>query len=217
MHRHSFLYSLFIIIVTVFLSPVQADNFDKALQAYTQNDYIQAIKQFSPLAEQGDSRAQYNLWLAYSNNGNAKLSRRYLIQSRSSGLVDSYLVGASDNTSAALNPEQAWLFSQPEESYTLQLATGKTTDYLKQMKQKLIKGKKLEQVQNLSILKVKFVDKELNNISSSRYVLVYGVFDTYPEAKAEIARLPDSLQKDKPWIRPFRELQSIIYKDQVKK
>ncbi len=200
-----------------FLPAVQADDFDKALQAYAKSDYVQAIKLFTPLAEQGDSRAQYNLWLAYGKSGDAKLSRRYLIQSRSSGLVDSYLVGASDKTIAALNPEQAWLFSQPDESYTLQLATGKTTDYLKKMKQKLINGKKLAQAHNLSILKVKFIDKAHNNAPSSRYILVYGVFDSYSKAKSEIARLPESLQKSKPWIRQFKVLQSIMNKDQVNK
>lgn len=212
MHRYSLLYTLFSIILMFFLSAVQADDFDKALQAYAKSDYVQAIKLFTPLAEQGDSRAQYNLWLAYSKNGATKLSRQYLVQSRSSGLIDSYLMRASDKTITALNPEQSWLFSQPEESYTLQLATGKTIDYLKQMKQKLINRKNLEQVHNLSILKVKFVDKEHNNTSSSRYILVYGVFDSYQKAKAEITRLPESLQKSSPWIRQIKSLQSVIQK-----
>ncbi len=212
MHRQSLLYTLFSIILMFFLPAVQADDFDKAMQAYAKSDYVQAIKLFTPLAEQGDSRAQYNLWLAYSKNGATKLSRQYLVQSRSSGLIDSYLIMASDKTIAALNPEQSWLFSQPEESYTLQLATGKTIDYLKQMKQKLINGKNLEQVHNLSILKVKFVDKDHNNTSSSRYILVYGVFDSYQKAKVEITRLPESLQKSSPWIRQIKSLQSVIQK-----
>ena len=217
MYRHSLLYTLLSIILMFFLPAVQADDFDKALQAYAKSDYVQAIKLFTPLAEQGDSRAQYNLWLAYSKNGATKLSRQYLIQSRSSGLIDSYFIMTSDTTIAARNPEQTWLFSQPEESYTLQLATGKTTDYLQKMKQKLIKGKKLAQAHNLSILKVKFVDKAHNNTPSSRYILVYGVFDSYPKAKEEITRLPESLQKSKPWIRQLKVLQSIMSKDQVKK
>ena len=85
------------------------------------------------------------------------------------------------------------------------------------MKQKLINGKKLAQAHNLSILKVKFIDKAHNNAPSSRYILVYGVFDSYSKAKSEIARLPESLQKSKPWIRQFKVLQSIMNKDQVNK
>ncbi len=190
-----------------FLPAVQADDFDKALQAYAKNDYTQAIKLFTPLADQGDSRAQYNLWLAYSNNGDSQLSRQYMLQSRRSGLIDSYLSIASDPPDS----EQAWLFSQSGESYTLQLATGKTGDYLQETKQKLINGKKLEQAHNLSVLKVKSVEKE-KNAPSSRYILVYGVFDSYSEAKAEISRLPESLQKSKPWIRQFKSLQTVIQK-----
>ncbi len=217
MHRHSLLYTLLSIILMLILPAVQADDFDKALQAYAKSDYVQAIKLFTPMAEQGDSRAQYNLWLAYNKNGDTELSRQYLIQSRSSGLIDSYLIMVSDKTIAALNPEQSWLFSQPEESYTLQLATGNTIDYLQQKKQKLIKGNKLVQDHNLLILKVKFVDKEHNDAPSSRYILVYGAFDSIQKAKTEMARLPESVQKDKPWIRTFKDLQSIMYKNQVKK
>ena len=217
MYRHSLLYTLLSIILMLILPAVQADDFDKALQAYAKSDYVQAIKLFTPLAEQGDSRAQYNLWLAYNKNGDTELSRQYLIQSRSSGLIDSYLIMVSDKTIAALNPEQSWLFSQPEESYTLQLATGNTIDYLQQKKQKLIKGNKLVQDHNLLILKVKFVDKEHNDAPSSRYILVYGAFDSIQKAKTEMARLPESVQKDKPWIRTFKDLQSIMYKNQVKK
>ncbi len=217
MYRHSLLYTLLSIILMLILPAVQADDFDKALQAYAKSDYVQAIKLFTPMAEQGDSRAQYNLWLAYNKNGDTELSRQYLIQSRSSGLIDSYLIVVSDKTIAALNPEQSWLFSQPEESYTLQLATGNTIDYLQQKKQKLIKGNKLVQDHNLLILKVKFVDKEHNDAPSSRYILVYGAFDSIQKAKTEMARLPESVQKDKPWIRTFKDLQSIMYKNQVKK
>ena len=212
MHRHSLLYTLLSIILMLILPAVQADDFDKALQAYAKSDYVQAIKLFTPMAEQGDSRAQYNLWLAYNKNGDTELSRQYLIQSRSSGLIDSYLIMVSDKTIAALNPEQSWLFSQPEESYTLQLATGNTIDYLQQKKQKLIKGNKLAQAHNLSILKVKFIDKEHNNAPSSRYILVYGAFDSIQKAKTEIARLPESLQKSKPWIRKIKNLRSVTQK-----
>ena len=212
MHRQPLLYTLFSIILMFFLAAVQADDFDKALQAYAKKDYAQAIKLFTPLAEQGDSRAQYNLWLACRKTGDTQSARQYLMQSRSSGLVDSYFLMTSDKTNAALKPEHAWLFSQPEESYTLQLATGDTIDYLQNIKQKLIKGKNLEQLHRLSILKVKFVDKEHNNSSSSRYILVYGVFDSYQKAKAEITRLPETVQKSRPWIRQFKRLRSVIQK-----
>jgi len=172
---------------------------------------------FKALAEQGDSRARYNLGLAYAklshakrDGANAKLSRHYLLQSRSSGLVDSYLLISSTKTHPIPDSPQVWLFSQPEDSYTLQLTTGKTPDSLKRMKQQLLAGKQLEQAHNLAILAIRFVDKEHNNASSTRYVLVYGVFDTYQNAKTAIDGLPEKLQKLSPWIRPFRKLQHIL-------
>ena len=45
--------------------PAWAADFDKGLTAYNNGDYATALKQWTPLAEQGDARAQYNLGVMY--------------------------------------------------------------------------------------------------------------------------------------------------------
>jgi TPR repeat protein len=47
-------------------SPAYAD-FDEAVAAYHRGDYATALREFRPLAEQGDADAQYNLGLMYAN------------------------------------------------------------------------------------------------------------------------------------------------------
>ena len=48
-------------------SPVAAQDFDKGLAAYEAGDYGAAVKEWKPLAEQGNVAAQYNLGIMYSN------------------------------------------------------------------------------------------------------------------------------------------------------
>ncbi len=45
----------------------QAQDFDKGLAAYYTGDFSTALKEWRPLAEQGDALAQYNLGLMYRN------------------------------------------------------------------------------------------------------------------------------------------------------
>ena len=42
-------------------------DFDKGLDAYDRGDYATALREFKPLAEQGDAYAQYNLGVMYDN------------------------------------------------------------------------------------------------------------------------------------------------------
>ena len=42
-----------------------AQDFDKGSSAYDSGDYTAAIREFKPLAEQGNASAQYNLGLMY--------------------------------------------------------------------------------------------------------------------------------------------------------
>lgn len=207
---------LSILSLSVFIAIVQADEFNDALNAYQNKHYSKAIKLFKALAEQGDSRGWYNLGLAYRKQGavKSKLAQNSFVRSQMGGLIDSYLLISTEQSG---NLPQAWLFRQDEDSYTLQLATGKTPESLKKLKQQIRSDKKLAQPESLNILGVKVVDKQVKKTYSTRYILVYGVFNSYQTAKAEVASLPASLKKSSPWIRQFRELQSIVYKDSDKK
>ena len=47
-------------------SATTAADFDSGVTAYDRGDYAVALREFRPLAEEGDARAQYNLGLMYA-------------------------------------------------------------------------------------------------------------------------------------------------------
>ena len=51
----------------VFAVPISAQDFQKGYEAYQIGDYATALKEWTPLAEGGDSVAQHNLGLMYEN------------------------------------------------------------------------------------------------------------------------------------------------------
>ena len=58
------------LIVTLCLALVSfsvgcSDDFQKGVEAYDKGDYETALKEWRPLAEQGNAKAQYNLGLMY--------------------------------------------------------------------------------------------------------------------------------------------------------
>ena len=62
----------FALILTTLLSlliPVQSwgGDFQKGLDAYSSGDYATALKEWTPLAEQGDAKAQHSLGVMYVN------------------------------------------------------------------------------------------------------------------------------------------------------
>lgn len=210
----------------------------KGLKLFAQQEYQQAKLLWQPLADQGDVRAQYNLALLLYKEaqGAAKIqhvrqqqqARQYLAMSRSQGLVDSYLMAMPDTMSdtmpdvsipilsaeseetVAMAPA-VWLGAQPKSNYTLQLATGKNWQGMANMQKKLLSTFALEQPHNLYVYQV---EKHEQEKLITRYVLVYGVFKTYLDAKSAIVRLPETMQKSEPWIRQFSVLQSIVKVEQ---
>ena len=64
MHRFILALSCFVIMLAV---PIFAQDFQKGLEAYQNKDFATALKEWKPLAEGGDSAAQYNLGLMYKN------------------------------------------------------------------------------------------------------------------------------------------------------
>ena len=168
---------------------------------------------------------------------------KYLTMSKAGGLVDGYFITLSWSPSYIESAETAgkakhsppippppskaelkttdlevidvmdWLNQQQQKNYTLQLATGKSKQHLEVMQKKLSSSDSLEQPDNLY---VQAISKKGKTNTSVRYILIYGVFETYQKAKDQVSKLPESLQKSSPWIRPFGDLQSIAHVKQEK-
>ena len=51
----------------MFAAPISAQDFQKGLEAYENGDYATALKEWEPLAEGGNSRAQFNLGVMYDD------------------------------------------------------------------------------------------------------------------------------------------------------
>ena len=54
-------------ILIMLAAPISAQDFQKGLEAAQSGDFATALKEWTPLAEGGDSVAQYNLGLMYYN------------------------------------------------------------------------------------------------------------------------------------------------------
>ena len=208
------------------VSIASAGNLEDGIKFYEQKNYLQAKELWLPLAEKGDARAQYNLALLLynvknddeaQNNSQRQKARKYLAMSRSKGLVDGYFVtmpamastpaAKSEKTGIVLSDPLDWLNQQQKNTYTLQLATGKSRKGMEKMLKQLLSSQSLEQPHNLYIHEI---EKNIQQKLVVQYVLVYGIFKTYQDAKDEVDRLPESIQKSSPWIRKFGVLQSIV-------
>lgn len=206
-----------------FTSVAYAGTFEQGLDFFKKHDYAKARKLWQPLAKQGDLRAQYNLALTWLNDEKQPLkAKEYLAMSRSHGLVDGYflIVSGKKNSqdvsphsksnATSKNDSLTWLNQQDKRYYTLQLATASKRQHIENMQKKLRLNKQLKQTDNLHIHSVQSLAKKgEKQVSSTRYVLIYGVFNSYKQAKDEAAKLPESLKKSSPWIRQFGILQSI--------
>ena len=52
-------------VLLLLVTPAVGQDFQKGREAYERGDYATALREFRPLAEQGDAKAQYNLGLMY--------------------------------------------------------------------------------------------------------------------------------------------------------
>lgn len=62
---HSLLTLLALVLALLITTPAFSDDFQKGMDAAERGDYAAALKQFLPLAEQGDVDAQYNSGVLY--------------------------------------------------------------------------------------------------------------------------------------------------------
>ena len=227
----------FLIITIIFISGFgHAGTFEQGMAFYEKRNYAQARKLWQPLARQGDVRAQYNMALTWiKEEKELPKAGEYLLLSRSEGLVDSYFLTLpkvkpkkkstsqtkNTNTSkvktkTSLAEAELWLSQQNKNHYTLQLATAKNHLHMEKMLKKYQKDQKLTQSDSLFIQELRSTEKKAGKENIRiRYVLVYGVFESYQQAKTEVSKLPESLQKSSPWIRQFGVLQSIVNSKQL--
>ena len=63
---HRFILALSCILMTL-AAPISAQDLQKGLEAYRSSDYKTALKEWKPLAERGNSEAQYWLGVLYRN------------------------------------------------------------------------------------------------------------------------------------------------------
>lgn len=67
------LFAIPLILMSLMSSPSLGADFQKGLNAYYIEDFATAVREWTPLAEQGDARAQYNLGVMYGlGNGVVK-------------------------------------------------------------------------------------------------------------------------------------------------
>ena len=57
--------TILIALLIMLAAPISAQDFQKGLEAYRNGDYATALKEWEPLAERGNSRAQFNLGVMY--------------------------------------------------------------------------------------------------------------------------------------------------------
>ena len=205
------------------ISIVSAGDLEQGIRFFEKKDYAQAKELWQPLAKNGDARAQYNLALLLykeilsdaegGTNIQKNLQRhkagKYLAMSRSEGLIDGYFVTipVSEAMAVVFDDPVSWLRKQQKSNYTLQLVTGNSQKSMQKIHQKLLSSQLLEQPHNLYIQKV---EKNKQEKIVIQYVLIYGIFKTYQEAKDEAEKLPESIQKSKPWIRQIGVIQSMV-------
>ncbi len=102
----------------------------------------------------------------------------------------------NSDTNSGLRGDK-WVLQQQPSVYTLQISsTLQEKDAIK-----LIKDYHFEK--NAAYFRVVIND-------TTRYTTIYGIFDSYDEAQAAIKKLPESLQKNKPWARNIGQLQKLI-------
>ncbi len=61
------LHTILIILLCLLTSLSVSADFQKGFEAYQRGDYATALREWKPLAEQGQASAQYNLGLMYAN------------------------------------------------------------------------------------------------------------------------------------------------------
>jgi septal ring-binding cell division protein DamX len=181
-----------------------------AINATKQGNYTLALNLWTQLAQQGDSVAQYNLGIFYSEGlgtkPNSYEANRWFRVASQSGLVQAYnrlkTQGIKPSGLIAIRtvvtPEH-WVTELEPSKYTLQLASSKSKKLIEKY----------------------YTDNNLQNkagyYSSMRqgerwYALVFGSYSTVSKAKIAFKDIPANLRKWSPWVRKIKDIHSITVK-----
>lgn len=205
-------------------------------------DYAKALQWFQKAAAQGIAQAQFNLGVFYENGysveKNPGLARQWYQRAADQGLeaarkklvdLDAQtttqplehaiahpapggLPATGAETPAAATPaptapapaatykREDWIWQQRPNTYTLQLVS------LPSEPEALAFLKQHELASKAAYIKVVIE-------GATRYNVIYGVFNTYDQARQALKTLPQDLQKEKPWVRNFGLLQKMLKTD----
>jgi len=202
---------LFVFILMQFIA-TNAFSLEKntAINATEQGNYTLALNLWTQLAQQGDSVAQYNLGVFYSEGLGTKPNNyeanRWFRVAAQSGLVQAYnrLKTKGIKPSGLIEirtvvTPQHWVTELEPSRYTLQLASSK----------------------NKNLIEKYYLENNLQNkagyYSSLRqgvrwYALVFGSYAIVSEAKIAFKDIPENLRKWSPWVRKIKDIHNITVK-----
>ena len=196
-----------------------ANEYQKAVDATQTEDYAKAIAIWMKLAEQGDPIAQYNLAVfyreGYGTNSNRSQSKRWFKAAAQHRLVqaanqfdkniikpideDNYQVAAGESATQnySENDPLGWVLIQNPKYYTLQLASSKSEEKIKQYYDE-------NEMQGKGGYYKSERDGEI------WYYLIYGAYNSSGQANTDIAKLPEEIRKWSPWVRRLGNIQKVV-------
>ena len=196
-----------------------ANEYQKAVDATNAGNYDLAVSIWKKLAQQGDPVAQYNLAVFYKegygvSSDSSESSRWYkaapqhrLIQA--TARLDNTSIKPADerdiqreeeshvSTAKSAKDPVGWVLSQNPRHYTLQLASSRSEERIKQY-----------YLENQMQGKGGYYTKEQDG--ETWYYLIYGAYNSSRNASEEIDKLPEEIRKWSPWVRRLGNIQKII-------
>ena len=195
---------LLLTVLSLFSFQCIAASVSEAVTASKENNTTEAIKLWASLASSGTAIAQYNIANHYRTGDgvekNTKTASKWLKNSARSGFVEAYLNLNKNAISPAKGKTlhfevgpQAWLKKQAPNSYTIQLASSRNENSIKnKYEQNNIEGKGA------------YYHYVRDGVD--RYGLVYGSYKTVAAANIAMAKLPEKLRKKSPWVRSIKSI-----------
>lgn len=205
-------------------TPVFSSEYQKAVEATNAGNYELAVSIWTKLAKQGNPGAQYNLAVFYKEgygvDSNRLESRRWYKAAAQQRLIQA--TASIDNTSIKPANERdiqreeeshvsttlsstdpiGWVLGQNPRHYTLQLASSRNEQSIKQYYEE-------NQMQG----KGGYYKKKKGG--ETWYFLIYGAYNSSRSASNEIAQLPEEIRKWSPWVRRLGNIQKVINQNGV--
>jgi len=196
-----------------------ANEYQNAVAATQTEDYAKAIDIWMKLAKQGDPIAQYNLAVFYREgygiDSDRSQSKKWFKAAAQHRLVqaanqfdqnvikpideDNIQDGVNENTRQGFseNDPVGWVLMQNPKYYTLQLASSRSEESIKQYYQ-----------ENNMQGKGGYYKSERDG--EIWYYLIYGAYHSTDDANTEIVKLPEEIRKWSPWVRRLGNIQKVV-------